>query len=142
MDYTELLDGFAAQLRREEKSRATAEKYVHDAAAFAAFAAGREITKELTVAYKEQLTQRYAPGSVNTVIASLNAFLRFCGRACCRVKPLRLQRSLFAREEKELTAAEYERLLAAAGDSRRCSARARCVSSFCPAPSAAFCGGI
>ena len=44
MDYTELLDGFAAQLRREEKSRATAEKYVHDAAAFAAFAAGREIT--------------------------------------------------------------------------------------------------
>lgn len=118
MDYTELLDGFAAQLRREEKSRATAEKYLHDAAAFAAFAAGREITKELTVAYKEQLTQRYAPGSVNTAIASLNAFLRFCGRACCRVKPLRLQRSLFAREEKELTAAEYERLLAAAGDSR------------------------
>ena len=56
MDYTELLDGFAAQLRREEKSRATAEKYLHDAAAFAAFAAGREITKELTVAYKEQLT--------------------------------------------------------------------------------------
>ena len=62
-------------------------KYLRDAAAFAAFAAGREITKELT-------------------------------------------------------AAEYERLLAAAGDSRRCSARARCVSSFCPAPSAAFCGGI
>ena len=87
MDYTELLDGFAAQLRREEKSRATAEKYLHDAAAFAAFAAGREITKELT-------------------------------------------------------AAASERLLAAAGDSRRCSARARCVSSFCPAPSAAFCGGI
>lgn len=70
MDYTELLDGFAAQLRREEKSRATAEKYLHDAAAFAAFAAGREITKELTVAYKEQLTRRYASLSNDSKIQS------------------------------------------------------------------------
>ena len=70
MDYTELLDGFAAQLRREEKSRATAEKYLHDAAAFAAFAAGREITKELTVAYKEQLTRRYARLSNDSKIQS------------------------------------------------------------------------
>lgn len=67
MDYTELLDGFAAQLRREEKSRATAEKYLHDAAAFAA---GREITKELTVAYKEQLTRRYASLSNDSKIQS------------------------------------------------------------------------
>lgn len=70
MDYTELLDSFAAQLRREEKSRATAEKYLHDAAAFAAFAAGREITKELTVAYKEQLTRRYASLSNDSKIQS------------------------------------------------------------------------
>lgn len=70
MDYTELLDDFAAQLRREEKSRATAEKYLHDAAAFAAFAAGREITKELTVAYKEQLTRRYASLSNDSKIQS------------------------------------------------------------------------
>ena len=54
MDYTELLDGFAARLRRKEKSRATAEKYLHDAAAFAANTACVEASSADTTPTSDQ----------------------------------------------------------------------------------------
>lgn len=49
------LTAFAAYLGREEKSRATIEKYLRDASAFRAWTAGRPVTKELVVAYKHRL---------------------------------------------------------------------------------------
>ena len=50
--------------------------------------AGRaEPTKELTVCYKEGLTERYEAASVNSMLAGINSYLSFSGRADCRVKP-------------------------------------------------------
>lgn len=107
------LNAFRGQLLREEKSAATVEKYLRDARRFFAFAAGRPITKELTVAYKQQLQKDYALRSVNSMLASVNCLLAFLGRPECRVKALRFQQQTYCRGDRELTKAEYVRLLAA-----------------------------
>lgn len=109
------MNGFRDYLIREEKSPATVEKYLRDASAFRAFAAGRTVTKELTVAYKRTLQERgYALRSINSMLASVNSLLGFLGRVDCKVKNLRCQRQIYCAEEKELTKEEYLRLLEAA----------------------------
>ncbi len=110
-----MVNAFASYLRSEEKSRATAEKYVRDVRAFLAYAAGGEITRELAICWKEDLEEKgYAVRSINSMLAALNSFLSFTGREECRVKPIRIQREAYSREEKELTREEYFRLLKAA----------------------------
>ena len=106
------LTTFQEQLQREEKSAATTEKYLRDVCAFAAFMGGREVTKELVIAYKRKLEEAgYAVRSINSMLASVNSLLAFLGWNDCRVKSLRCQRQIYCAEEKELTKEEYLRLL-------------------------------
>lgn len=105
---------FAGYLCHEEKSAATQEKYLRDVQAFCAYADGKEITKELVIAWKKDLVaQGYAVRSVNSMLASINSFLNFIGLSACKVRNIRTQRQTYCAEEKELTKAEYQRLLAA-----------------------------
>ena len=109
------LSAFAAQLRREEKSAGTAEKYLRDAERFARWLEGRPVTAELAAAWREHLTaQGYAPVTVNAALSALNGLFRFLGWDECRVKFLKIQRRVFREEGRELTRPEYDRLLAAA----------------------------
>ena len=73
------------------------------------------ITKERVIAYKEALAGRYRPATVNGKLAAVNALLVFLGLPECRVKALRVQRQAFCPPERELTEAEYFRLVNAAG---------------------------
>lgn len=108
------LNAFREYLIREEKSTATVEKYLRDAGAFFAYSAGQNITKEHTVAYKQSLQERcYAIRSINSMLSSVNSFLDFLGWSDCKVKNLRCQRQTYCTEEKELSKAEYMRLLEA-----------------------------
>ena len=105
---------FADYLCREEKSRATQEKYLRDAQSFCVYADGSEITKELVVAWKKKLVESgYAVRSVNSMLASINSLLDFLGLSNCKVKNIRTQRQTYCTEDKELTKAEYLRLLEA-----------------------------
>lgn len=109
------ISGFHAYLIREEKSAATVEKYLRDAAAFLAFVGQSAVTKEAVMAYKKALLERgYAVRSINSMLASLNSLLGFLGWSDCKVKSLKTQRQTYCAEEKELTRAEYLRLLKAA----------------------------
>lgn len=109
------IGGFHAYLIREEKSAATVEKYLRDAAAFLAFVGQSAVTKEAVMAYKKALLERgYAVRSINSMLASLNSLLGFLGWSDCKVKSLKTQRQTYCAEEKELTRAEYLRLLKAA----------------------------
>ena len=105
---------FEEYLREEEKSDATVEKYLRDVRCFYAFLANRSAEKSEVLAYKEYLSQQYAPASVNSMLVALNGFLRFCGLSHCCVKLLKIQRQMFCRQEKELTREEYRRLVNAA----------------------------
>ena len=108
------LVSFREYLIREEKSTATIEKYLRDTNGFLEYAADREITKELAVAYKAELQKKnYAIRSINSMLASINSLLDFLEWTDCKVKTLRCQRQTYCAEEKELTKSEYLRLLEA-----------------------------
>ena len=118
---TELLAAqYACHLREEEKSRITIEKYLRDVRGFARYLGSQYITKDAVIAYKQQLlNQGYALRSVNSMLAAVNSFLTFCGLTDCRVRLCRMQREIYQRSERELSRAEYLRLLRAAEGDRR-----------------------
>ena len=108
------IDEYKNYLVEEEKCSVTIEKYIRDINAFAEWSDGRGITKTLVLEYKSMLTQQYAPASVNSVLSSLNGYFNYIERYDLKVKNLKVQRQIFCQSEKELTKAEYERLLKAA----------------------------
>ena len=110
----ERIETFREYLINEEKSKATVNKYLHDLAVFSAWLGERNLEKIVVVEYKTALCEKYAPASVNATLSSLNCFFAFCGWYDLRVKNLMIQRQIFASTEKELTKAEYDRLLTAA----------------------------
>lgn len=112
------VNGFKLFLTEEEKSEATIEKYIRDVRFFGEFISTREITKQEVMEYKKSLIESYAPASVNSMLVSLNCFLHFIERPDCCVKLLKIQRQMFVSEKKELTTAEYRRLLKAAQGTR------------------------
>ncbi len=111
----ETLEQFKKYLLEEEKSTVTVEKYLRDTAAFMAYLTKREVTKELAVAYKQKLIDDgYAVRSINSMLASINCLFSFLGWYDCKVKTIKLQQQIFCSEDKELTKAEYVRLINAA----------------------------
>ena len=105
---------FEYHLRNEERSAATIEKYMRDVRCFAVFIGKTEISKQSVLDYKSKLGEHYAVASANSMIAAMNCFLRFCGWHDLCVKQFKMQRQVYCSEEKELTRAEYIRLLEAA----------------------------
>ena len=103
---------FAVYLKSEEKSENTIEKYVRDIKAFAIFVGEAEMTKEAVITYKNKLiSDDYAARSINSMLASLNGLFSFLGWNDFKVKSIKLQRQIYCPEEKELTKAEYMRLV-------------------------------
>ena len=106
------IQAYAHYLQMEEKSRATMEKYLRDIRAFACWLGDREICKELTAEWKAYLAEQgYAPASINAMLSALNSLLAYLDLNDCRVKFLKIQRRLFRDDSRELTRAEYLRLL-------------------------------
>lgn len=108
----EQIGEFANYLCREEKSAATQEKYLRDVRGFCAYVGDAELTKELVIAWKKYLVEEgYAVRSINSMLASANSLLDFLGLPNCKAKNIRIQRQTYCTEDKELTKAEYLRLL-------------------------------
>ncbi len=110
----ELIENFKIDLIEEEKAQATIEKYIRDILAFVEWLSGRTVEKQVVLEYKQKLIAKYAPASVNSVLSSLNRFFAFAQWFNCKVKSIKIQKQVFAKQERELTKAEYDRLLAAA----------------------------
>ena len=110
----ENLSSYRIHLVNEEKSAATLEKYLRDVTEFSVWLSGKAIEKTVVLEYKAKLVEQYAPASVNSALSSLNSFFNFMEWYDLRVKNLKIQRQIFASADRELTKAEYERLLLAA----------------------------
>lgn len=113
------MENFRAYLIREEKSDLTVEKYLRDVRRFQIWLGNRELSKTETLTYKMELMEGYAVSSVNSMISSVNCYLDYLGRTDCRVKVVKQQRQAFLPEERELSKAEYGRLLQAAEEKPR-----------------------
>lgn len=108
------IKAFEKHLKDDEKSENTVAKYLHDLYYFLNFTQGKPIDKAMMLEYKALLGEHYAPSSANSMIAAVNAFLRFMGWVDCCIKQFKVQKKAFCSEEKELTKAEYIRLVNAA----------------------------
>ena len=108
------IQGFSQHLENDEKSQATISKYLRDVMAFSALAGDEPLTKEIVLAYKKHLIeQSYAVSSINSMLASVNAFLEYLDLREYKVKNIRTQRQTYCSEDKELSKNEYLRLLEA-----------------------------
>lgn len=116
------LANYTAFLRTAEKAPGTVEKYLRDVQSFLRWLGARPLTKENTVGWKEfLLSSGYSPVTINSMLSSLNSFLKYLNRSDCCVKFLKIQRRLYRSPDRELTKAEYCRLVQAAeskGDER------------------------
>lgn len=103
---------FAVHLKNEEKSENTIEKYIRDVTSFTAYMNGSKVTKEAVIAYKSKLiSENYAVRSINSMLTSINCFFSFLSWEDLKVKSIKLQQQIYCSEEKELTKAEYLRLV-------------------------------
>ena len=110
----ELVERFEMHLYEEEKSGNTIEKYMRDIRFFREWLCGNELDKPAVLEYKKLLCKKYALQSVNSMLSSLNALFVFLNWYDFKVKTLKSQRRIYTDKSKELTKAEYERLLKAA----------------------------
>lgn len=78
----------------DEKSSATIQKYMHDLKIFANFAKNKPVNKTLTLAYKNDLEGKYAVSSANSMLAAMNAYLRYENLYDCCVKQFKMQKKL------------------------------------------------
>ena len=88
------IQNFAAHLRRQGRSAATAEKYAREADRFAAWLGDRPPDREAALSYRDRLSRTRPASGANGALP--------------------VQRRLCREESRELTAAEYRRLLTAA----------------------------
>lgn len=110
----EIITQFKIHLQNEEKSENTIQKYIRDVRLFEEFSDGNEISKETVINYKKKLQDHYAVRSVNSMLASINGLFSFLGWYELKVKCIKIQRQIYCPEEKELTKAEYMRLVSTA----------------------------
>ncbi len=108
------IERFAEKLAEEEKSRATIEKYIRDVRTFALYANGCSLNKCLVMDYKSKLKTKYSLTSANSMLASINAFLRFLGKSDMTVRQFKVQKKTFCSESSNLTKDEYIALVKAA----------------------------
>ena len=102
-------------LKQEERAPATLEKYLRDITAFVRWLGSRPVTRENVTGWKEHLqAEGRAPTTINTALSALNGLFRFLGWEDCRAKFLKIQRRMFRDQSRELTRADYDRLIAAA----------------------------
>lgn len=109
---------FRRQLQEEERSPATIEKYLREVRQFSRWMAHAPVTKEAVLQWKEHLIrQGYQPSTINGKLTSLDQLFRVLGWKGLGVKHLRLQRKMFRDSVRELSRAEYTRLIRAAQES-------------------------
>lgn len=107
-------------LIEEERSRLTIEKYVRDLhKLYDALGDEKKIDKKVLIQWKESLKETYAMRSVNSILAAVNNFFLFMGWNDLCLKTCRIQKEVYERKNKELSKAEYQRLIRAAGKDER-----------------------
>lgn len=111
------IDSYCLSLAAEERASGTIEKYRRDIVSFTLFLDGRSVTKEIARDWKAYLQDRgYAPRTINTMLSALNSFFRFAGWDI-KLKFLKIQHQLFRDPARELSRAEYDRLIVTARES-------------------------
>ena len=113
----EQIQSYAESLRMEEHSESTVQKYANALTAFYDWLAeDKSVTKERLLLWKAEIGAKNAASTVNVMISAVNSFFAFMSWNALRVKQVKTQRRIYRDKDRELTKAEYMRLLNAARD--------------------------
>ena len=116
----ESLAEYEENLRENERSVHTIEKYLRDVRSFLDWKGEQELDRQLMIRWKQALVDAgYQVRSINSMLASVNSYLRFIGQENCRTGNLKLQRQLYSKPQQELSRNDYMKLLAAAAGNDR-----------------------
>ena len=110
-----MIKEFQDYLWEHEKAKLTIQKYISEIENLKEFLQGQPIEKSRLLEYRGQLQERHKARTVNAKLSAVNAYLVFSGMEDCKVKLLKIQHCSFIEENKELSEAEYRRLLSSAG---------------------------
>ena len=113
-NYNEILREYRTYLAEHEKSHATIQKYVRETVWFLQFLEGEEVTKAKVLEYRERLQEKHPARTVNVKLSAIHSYLDYLGLAACKVRFLKIQRTVFVDDNRDLSEAEYHRLLEAA----------------------------
>ena len=108
------INEYVDNLREQERAENTVNQYKSHLIHFVLWLDGRMLTKQEAIHWKQQLSEKYASSTVNTMLAAVNGFFRYMGWNDVIVKLLKVQKALFRDESRELSCKEYERLVRAA----------------------------
>ena len=116
MEYQKIVIQYQAWLTHREYSPATIQKYTRALTRFFSdTGAGKKPTREIVAAWRDSLTAKgYTPSTVNSLLAAVNDYQESIDNPAGKAKPLKRQRKIFADPGRELSRAEYFRLLNAA----------------------------
>ncbi len=100
-------------LMNEEKSKSTCDKYIRDIRKLAEYADGKELSKELMIAFKAYLREcgKYNMTSINSFIDSVNRFLGYMEWYDLKIKAYPMQKQSFQDEDRHMSRADYKKLL-------------------------------
>lgn len=110
------IEQYCSWLYDNEKSIRTIRKYRYYLQLFQQYMDGQEVTKEKVIQWKNELKRKFSGVTVNVVLAAMNGFFKYWGWKDCTSKFVKIKRSLFYPEQKEITREEYKRLVKTARD--------------------------
>lgn len=112
----QIVEKYREYLEKEEKSNATIDKYICDLKKLMTYATGQEITKELMLAFKEDLrvNKNYKLSSINSFLIAANKLFDYLEWYGLRVKTYKIQKEVFVPANRSISKKEYKKLVRAA----------------------------
>lgn len=108
------INDYKQYLLMAEKAHATITKYINEVERLSEYLEHSALNKCALLEYRETLAENFSSRTVNTKLAAINGYLSFIGADEYKVQLLKVQRKAFIAENRELSAAEYKRLVNAA----------------------------
>ncbi|MCC8150399.1 MAG: tyrosine-type recombinase/integrase [Lachnospiraceae bacterium] len=102
---------FVHNLKEDEKSKATIEKYSSILRKLMLWLDGRNFGKQQLTDYRDYLLQSQTASTVNGVLSAVNSWMTYAGIEGCRIRHLKVQRRAFCSVKKEISRGEYNKLL-------------------------------
>jgi len=109
----DLIKQYRDYLYEEERSVATINKYICDLHKLMDYAGRRNLDKKLLISYKKALQKsgKYKTSSINSFIVAANSFFQYMKLYSLRIKTFKIQKEVFALEDRDLSKKEYEKLV-------------------------------
>lgn len=100
---------FRRKMIESEMADGTVERYMGIISQFSSWLGNRDISKDILLEWRKTLD--FSPATINVAVSAINKMLDILELGQLKLKQVRVQKSIYCSEEKELSITEYERLV-------------------------------